>query len=315
MNVDLYKSMVYDTVRYFETYFNKNQIEQETECLSLDIEQTFKNYNTISENCTVRNEYMALFEWNENRVSFLCELLFEYYEKVDSTEALKEILMQKRLVISKLSKYFLSKDHIETKDIFNMNGSSNIKISLALIINNYEGIIEGFFSDMDRVGLEIKKLYKNEESIIDNFSQDSSYEKIAGAESGKGPLCISLIDPYLFKFSGYVWVLGYKYKEVCRENDLSTVTFKSVTENLSNDLVMDIIKILSKAENLTISEIFFKLNIEYSQPALYRAVNNMTAEKIIYANQIDKKTRRYSLNRTYFKYAVMIIYNRLKVFC
>lgn len=322
MQFDLNRSILYDTVRYFEIYFNKNTIDADISFYGYDEILFFRYYSRIKIENSFPKEYLVFFKYvNSIRTSALMDFLLKNFNNIQSVESLIDIFRNKDIFFEHIMNfYFHSEKTVGYADIFELDVEADHKLSIGIFFNEHDRVIERLISDVEIVYKHISELYRQNNLVLKNFQLSKSLlgqiKNTLGFELENEITVygISLLDQYALRYSinnkETVYILGLRCGDFLKNNRYAHVNFKSVAYVLKSDLAMKVIDLLDEYEKLTPANIYNLLD-DYSQASVYRVLSELTKEKVTYVYEVTNKCIYYKINKEYFKVASALMNNKL----
>lgn len=302
------KSILFDTVYYFDIFFNKSILQRKLINNGLDESIAFEAYDSVDFN--LNDIYRAFFDLGNNRNSFAIFLLFGHIDHINNVDEFIDILMDKDYIIENISSFYANKAVINTEDVFLLEIEAKTRASLIAVIKDYGTVLDRLISDLKDVNIFIQHYYASNFDRIKDSENLPEYMKIIEEHGGEIDEIeyygISLLNPFYFKKCRRVWVFGtFVSLERNNTHNLENVTFESIAQILSGKVYMDIIEILYNNDNyLSANQIMDELN--WSQAVLYRSLSHLYGEKVIFLKK-EKNVHYYSINPEYFKKAEYIV--------
>ena len=302
------KSILFDTVYYFDLFFNKGIIRRELINSGLDENVAFKAYNSVG--FDVNEIYRAFFDFGSNRNSFAVFLLFGHIDRINTVDEFIDILKDKEYIIEYISTFYANKSFIDIEETFLLRVEAKIRASLIAIISNYETVLNRLVDDLKSVNVCMQRYYANNFDSVRDFENLDDYIKIIRDYGGNMDEIdcygISLMNTFYFKKCRKVWVFGaFASSEQNSTHNLKNVTLESVLDTLSGGVYMDIIDMLYKNNNcLSANQMMDEIN--WSQAVLYRGLSYLCSEKAIFLKK-EKNVNYYSINPEYFKKAEYVV--------
>lgn len=323
MQFDLNRSILYDTVKYFEIYFNKNTIDADISFYGYDEILFFKYYSRIKIENSFPKEFFVFFKYvNSIRTSALMDFLLKNFNNIQSVESLISRLFNNKDVLFDyiMNFYFHSEKPVGYADIFELDVEADHKLSIGIFFNEHDRVIERLISDVEIVYKHISELYRQNNLVLKNFQLSKSLlgqiKNTLGfkLENEITVYGISLLDQYALRYSintkENIYILGLRCGDFLKNNRYAHVNFKSVAYVLKSDLAMKVIDLLDEYEKLTRANIYNLLD-DYSQASVYRVLSELTKEKVTYVYEVTNKCIYYKINKEYFKVASALMNNKL----
>ena len=310
------KSILFDTVYYFDIFFNNGIIRRELINSGLDENIAFEAYDSVG--FDVNEIYRAFFDLGSNRNSFAVFLLFGHIDRINTVDEFIYILKDKEYIIEYISTFYANKSVIDIEEAFLLEIDAKTRASLIAAISNYETVLNRLADDLKSVSALVRSYYGNNFDQISDSKNLTEYMKIIEEYGGDIEeieyYSISLMNPFYFKKSRKVWVFGnFVSSERNNTHNLKSVTLESVLNTLSGEVYMDIIDMLYKNNNcLSANQMMDELN--WSQAVLYRALSHLYTEKAIFSKK-EKNVNYYSINPEYFKKAEYVVNERCRHLC
>lgn len=320
MKLDLTISILYDTLRYYDIIFNQSEIEKRVNehLLSLDI--CFDMYNKIQKiNQTVNDidDFWALFYYNGTPNSFIQRYFLRKIDLLHTLEDFVKIMQSREFENEFKAFYFPEKKCVHCRDAYTLDIDGNVKLSLYVMIQNFERMITEFIKSFYVVHQIVVELFNNNRSTLHNFSLDSESRKII-KDSYNDEITInsiygiSLLHPYAIRYGNresdnkHIWILGYECKEALeKEYSYLHINPQSIGTIIGNKYHLDIISIMLTEKKINPASLTRILQEQYSvgESTVHRAINTLITNKVIYIAEKTSKNIYYSLNRFYFERA------------
>ena len=316
MIYSLEKSILFDTVYYFDIFFNNGIIRRELINSGLDENIAFEAYDSVG--FDVNEIYRAFFDLENNRNSFAVFLLFGHISSISTVDEFIYILEDKEYIIEYISSFYANKAAVNMEEIFLLDMEADTRASLIAVINNYEKVLDRLAGDLKKVNSCVRRYYEDNSHRARASENLNDYMKIVKEHGGEVDEIeyygISLMNPFNFKKCRKVWIFGnFVNSERNNTHNLENVTFESAVDTLSGGVYMDIIDMLYKNNNcLSANQMMDELN--WSQAVLYRALSHLYTEKAIFSKK-EKNVNYYSINPEYFKKAEYVVNERCRHLC
>jgi len=328
MKLDITQSLIYDTINFFNIYFDYDKTEQSVIENGLDVEKNFMFYYSIKHNFEINNSICALFISTANHPTFLTKFFLKYIGHIGKLSELKKLLLNKNILLQELTSYYFPGEKSITDDmLFKLeNTDSRVILSLNLIISKHKETILSFIKHIDNIHILIKQLYENNMNIIKSFKPDANYvfalnETYKTNISEKNVYLISLLSPFSIKCGydestkSYVCALGYLSKKTLKNgNSLFHVNFYSMTSLLSNKIIIDILDIIFEHKKINSSKIINLIPYELSDSSIYRLLSELLTEKAIKVVERKSKVIYYSINDEYLKKASFVFNSKINYY-
>ena len=310
------KSILFDTIYYFDIFFNKNILQRKLINNGLNESVAFEAYDSIA--FDLSEIYRAFFDLGNSRTSFGIFLLFGHIDHINNIDEFIDILMDKDYIIENISSFYANKSVINIEETFLLEVEGKTRASLIAVIKDYVTVLDRLISDLKDVNTFIQRYYTSNFDRIKNFENLPEYVKIIEEYGGEIDEIeyygISFMNPFNFEKCRKVWVFG-NFVSLGRNNthNLKNVTFESTVQTLSGKVYMDIIEILYNNNNyLSANQIMDELN--WSQAVLYRSLSYLCSEKAIFSKK-EKNINYYSINLEYFKKAEYVVSRKCRSIC
>lgn len=325
MLLDLERSIIYDTIRYFDVFFNYENFKDTLLQHDLDIALGFKYFNLINEGVEIDPDLGAFFIIGEKRISMFTNW---FMNRIKSISSITDLVTKTKDKAS-FQKEFLDiysavsiegeeeKEEIQPitrKSVYKLNLDANVKISIVAILTDYESVMQKLSDSIYMIYEKIKALHTAHIRKIKGFKLEEKYVNIF-EELYKEKIeddnlyCVSLLHPYGYRVSiydKYVWIFGHLCKKYLdRTYDFLNVDYKSVASILSNELNIEILNIIKEHGTINPAGILRILDDKYecSPATIYRLISGLISEKVINVAEKTKKNVYYSLNKDYFRHA------------
>lgn len=321
MTLDLERSLVYDTIRFFDIFFNYKEIEEDIIKRNLEPDKCLESYHMLVPEKEIDQDLYVFFALNKNSMSLLSRIYFENIHTIRTLQDLYEIISEEDKFKPFCVDYYFGENHgdntaeMDRKYVYRLDIPSNIKVSLFALLIEYKELVRSLLDTLEVIASEVRRLYEKYAKKISLFRLDPTHiqvlEEISNIQfTDHSVYYISLLHPHGYRLSKSknidYWLFGLHCKHTI-ENEYRylNVTHTSAASILSNDMMMEVVNIISQHEEINPAEIIKNLNEEYvcSPASIYRIITNLLAEKVITVSNKTSKNVYYRLNREYFRYA------------
>lgn len=305
------KSILFDTIYYFNIFFNKSIIQRKLINYGIDERIAFKSYNYIQYNPS--EMYRAFFALGHSRTSLAVFLLFGHIERISNLNEFIDILRDREYMVEFMSNFYANKPVLKIEETFLLEVDSKTQASLLAVLTNYEIVLEKLVHDLENVSILVEQYYKdNKGNPSENLAVYREIIEECGGEIDEIEYYgISLMNPFNCEKCRKVWIFGtFASSEINNPRNLKNVTFESAVQTLSCSVYLDIIDILNNKNNyMSANQIMDYLN--WSQAVLYRSLSYLCSERAILAKK-EKNVNYYSVNLGYFKKVEHIMSEKCK---
>jgi len=319
MKFDLERSIIYDTIRCFDIYFNYEEIKQNALDYELDEETMFYLYERVIEQIKVEQDINAFFYLDKNSITFFTDILLQNLYEINCLDEFFELL-DREIILQLFSQFYFNKvAEVSVDEIYGLNVNGNVKTSIRLIFADYENIKHILMKNINSMYEVVKDVYcklqindfeswskvglkavLSIDEIIEILMKNKCYVEEDNIIYG-----ISIFHPYMYKGrlkdSNWIWIFGSFCEEYLQKEELFCDTvYSNIGEILSNKQAIDILEIIHKNEKVTISDIYKLLPSGISDSTAYRTVIKLLANRVIYISDRQKNRIYYSVNNVYF---------------
>jgi len=332
MKINIERSKVHDTIKYFELFFNYKRLEKIIEAYNLSSSKSFEFYNAINENEKIsisKNSY-AFFKLEENRISLLCTIFYAHAESIYSLDDFIKVISDKKNLFEQLTYYYLDgyavaqKHEICEEDIYDLECDDNkVLVSLTRIVVDFEEFFKQFKEEFLNVYEKISKLFGSQSELIANFKIEK-HEKRKLEDMYKNDLeeeiSLSLINPYSIRFytssNCATWFIGYMFNEYLnKEEVVSWVNYEVIANLFSNKLALEILDIIKKNKKISPADIVKILDYHVSEPTIYRVIANLSMENALSLVERRGRSVFYSINEDFFFNAALVMNREILYYC
>lgn len=311
---------IFDTVRYFDIYFNRESITEYMELHNLEVASGLAFFHKVGQ-IIVDRDLMAFFYFKENRISLLDRFFLVQISNMHTIGNFVELLSQKGCLERELMAYYLGiKDSMQSACcnalLYDAELDANVKMSLFIALHYPEVILEKLKEAILTVYDAVSQLHEAHSPLITGFHLETMYLEIIREQyrdviDRNSIYGVSLLNPYAIKFGAdahnkHIWIFGHLCKRTL-ENDFQYlhVTPKSVGALFSHEYKTDIMDIILEHKRINPAEITRFLSQKYniSSASVYRVINELLETKAVIVVEKTSKNVYYALNKQFFENA------------
>lgn len=329
MKFDLERSILYDTIRYTDIYFNEQIIKQYhilNECNPIFYEEIYQKIlqPQLSEKirifCTIlkQHTYTFLQLFFSNNMNY-----------IDSLEKLISSLKDKNLFEKEFNDILLNgnqRKNMELEKISPNYSDHRVNISFAYVIGDFKNAVDILAESLILIHKEITKLYYKKPycdlvksiKVLDNDIAFFLTKGINITLLKDAFYCVSLLHPYACRYTNYdnlsqglFLILGTRFREAYNLIPKTTNIFDTFNV-FSEPLAWDILDIFYKHGELSIPDIieFINNTYEYSKATIYKLVS-MLHNCGMLKRTVDSKPNYYQINQDYIDYILLAINEKI----